>query len=178
MQTIKLGILLLSISILTSCKNNTEPEVKTVDTNNPSATTEEAEITPTFSDKTIAAVYADYDLLKKALVLTSAEKASTAAEKLKTSLLNANATEVTVMAVQIVIDAKDVEDQRKSFVGITQAVEKMIEGAIKSGAIYKQYCPMAFNNTGAYWLSSSDQIRNPYFGDKMLKCGRIDKEIK
>ena len=30
---------------------------------------------------------------------------------------------------------------------------------------------MAFNNEGAYWLSDAEQIRNPYFGDKMLTCG-------
>jgi hypothetical protein len=36
---------------------------------------------------------------------------------------------------------------------------------------------MAFNNTGGYWLSNSKEIRNPFFGDKMLKCGRIEKEI-
>ncbi|MFT4674108.1 MAG: hypothetical protein ACI9R6_001009, partial [Saprospiraceae bacterium] len=34
-----------------------------------------------------------------------------------------------------------------------------------------------FNNTGGYWLSNSKEIRNPYFGSKMLKCGRIDKEF-
>jgi hypothetical protein len=53
-----------------------------------------------------------------------------------------------------------------------------MEGALAAGTIYKQYCPMAFSNTGAYWLSESKEIRNPYFGDKMLKCGRIVSEIK
>jgi hypothetical protein len=37
---------------------------------------------------------------------------------------------------------------------------------------------MAFNNKGAYWISSSKDILNPYFGDKMLKCGRVDSEVK
>ena len=32
---------------------------------------------------------------------------------------------------------------------------------------------MAFNNTGAYWLSNSKEIYNPYFGDMMLNCGRV-----
>jgi hypothetical protein len=36
---------------------------------------------------------------------------------------------------------------------------------------------MAKNNEGAFWLSASDQIRNPYFGDKMLKCGSVEEEI-
>jgi len=36
---------------------------------------------------------------------------------------------------------------------------------------YYQYCPMAFDNKGAYWISNETEIRNPYFGEKMLKCG-------
>ncbi len=39
--------------------------------------------------------------------------------------------------------------------------------------LYREYCPMAFDNRGAAWLSDSDSIRNPYFGDEMLKCGTV-----
>lgn len=39
--------------------------------------------------------------------------------------------------------------------------------------VYIQYCPMAFHNQGAHWLSLDSVIRNPYFGDKMLTCGEI-----
>ena len=53
-----------------------------------------------------------------------------------------------------------------------------MKDALQSGTIYKQYCPMAFNNEGAYWLSESKDIMNPYFGDRMLKCGRVDAEIQ
>ncbi|MFP4547830.1 MAG: efflux RND transporter periplasmic adaptor subunit [Fidelibacterota bacterium] len=35
------------------------------------------------------------------------------------------------------------------------------------------YCPMAFGNKGAYWLQKENQIANPYFGAKMLRCGEI-----
>lgn len=37
--------------------------------------------------------------------------------------------------------------------------------------LYYQHCPMAFNDQGAYWLSTNREIRNPYFGESMLKCG-------
>jgi Cu(I)/Ag(I) efflux system membrane fusion protein len=40
-------------------------------------------------------------------------------------------------------------------------------------AIYHQYCPMAFNDAGGYWLSSSSDIKNPYYGKKMLTCGEV-----
>jgi hypothetical protein len=36
---------------------------------------------------------------------------------------------------------------------------------------------MAMNNEGAYWLSTSEKIRNPYFGDQMLTCGSVKDEL-
>ncbi|WP_340077729.1 efflux RND transporter periplasmic adaptor subunit [Leptobacterium sp. I13] len=47
-----------------------------------------------------------------------------------------------------------------------------------SRTLYVQYCPMAKQNNGAYWLSLSNEIRNPYFGDAMLTCGEVKNEIK
>jgi hypothetical protein len=37
---------------------------------------------------------------------------------------------------------------------------------------------MAFDDQGADWLSAEEQIRNPYFGDKMLKCGLVEQDLK
>ncbi|MDP4747411.1 MAG: efflux RND transporter periplasmic adaptor subunit, partial [Algoriphagus sp.] len=39
--------------------------------------------------------------------------------------------------------------------------------------VYKDYCPMAFDNKGGYWLSETEDIRNPYFGASMLSCGEV-----
>jgi Cu(I)/Ag(I) efflux system membrane fusion protein len=36
---------------------------------------------------------------------------------------------------------------------------------------------MAFENRGASWLQADTDIRNPYFGAAMLKCGNIEKLI-
>ena len=44
--------------------------------------------------------------------------------------------------------------------------------------LYIQYCPMADNDKGADWLSLEKEIKNPYFGKSMLKCGEVKKEIK
>lgn len=43
--------------------------------------------------------------------------------------------------------------------------------------LYVDYCPMANNNKGAYWLSQTKEIKNPYLGKKMPKCGELKKEI-
>jgi Cu(I)/Ag(I) efflux system membrane fusion protein len=38
---------------------------------------------------------------------------------------------------------------------------------------YRAYCPMAFDNKGAYWLQTDQDIRNPYYGSRMRTCGSI-----
>jgi hypothetical protein len=36
---------------------------------------------------------------------------------------------------------------------------------------------MAFDDTGATWISYSEEIKNPYFGDQMLHCGTVQEEL-
>ena len=43
--------------------------------------------------------------------------------------------------------------------------------------LYAIYCPMAFDGIGAYWISDSKEINNPYLGEKMPKCGEIKEEL-
>lgn len=72
----------------------------------------------------------------------------------------------------------DIEAKRKSF--------QMISGNLFDLArtvrytkekIYLLNCPMAFDNAGADWLSSSTDIKNPYFGSKMLTCGSVKDSV-
>lgn len=59
---------------------------------------------------------------------------------------------------------------------LTEALETLGYHSSKEG-LYLEFCPMAFDNKGAFWLSNSKDIRNPYFGDAMLKCGEVKKEF-
>lgn len=43
---------------------------------------------------------------------------------------------------------------------------------------YLTFCPMAFNNTGAYWLQTEKIIWNSYWGERMLRCGSIEDTLK
>lgn len=43
--------------------------------------------------------------------------------------------------------------------------------------LFAVYCPMAFDGKGAYWISESEEIRNPYFGAKMMDCGTIEEKL-
>jgi len=71
----------------------------------------------------------------------------------------------------------DVEAQREQFGYLSQALINALTAFGVDGTYYVQYCPMAFDNAGANWLSNEEQIRNPYFGDKMLKCGSVTEEL-
>ncbi len=175
-----LTILLLVITFV-SCADNkkkNEPEIKTVETKAESKTYAADEVAAEFKDEKIAGVFKQYIELKTALVNTNAEKASQEASNLMTAFANAGVDKVALQAAQNIVESDDIKKQRTAFVAVTTEVEKMMENALSSGTIYKQYCPMAFNNKGAYWLSESKDIMNPYFGDKMLKCGRVDAEIQ
>jgi len=76
-------------------------------------------------------------------------------------------------------DGGDIEVQRKAFSNLSDNLYKSIKAfGIGGKTAFYDYCPMAFNNEGAYWLSEQEQIRNPYFGDKMLTCGTVKEKLK
>jgi Cu(I)/Ag(I) efflux system membrane fusion protein len=60
--------------------------------------------------------------------------------------------------------------------------EAFIATARTIGAIgqtwYVAFCPMYDNDRGAYWLSEFEQIKNPYFGSMMLRCGEVRKTLR
>jgi len=71
-----------------------------------------------------------------------------------------------------------IESKRKEFEMISDALYTLTQTVRYGGQkIYYQYCPMAFNNKGAYWFRAQTAIRNPYFGDEMLECGEIKDSL-
>lgn len=73
---------------------------------------------------------------------------------------------------------KDIEERRKSFQMVSEQLYDLIRTVKYDRAVvYHQYCPMAFNDAGAFWLSNSSDIRNPYLPKKMLICGEVKDSI-
>jgi len=71
------------------------------------------------------------------------------------------------------------EEQRAVFETISDNLFELIQTLRPSGIeTYRQYCPMAFNDKGAYWLSDINKIKNPYYGKKMLTCGEVAQELR
>lgn len=64
------------------------------------------------------------------------------------------------------------DGKRASFQMVSDMLFDLVKNTgLKGHTIYHQYCPMAFDDKGAYWLSDKAAIQNPYFGHKMLTCG-------
>lgn len=72
----------------------------------------------------------------------------------------------------------DIKTQRNHFKPLSATLIMAVEKYGVNMKVYSQFCPMADNNTGGYWLSLEDKVLNPYFGDAMLRCGEVTKTIK
>lgn len=131
-----------------------------------------------FDDDAVASVYGHYMHVKTALVNTDSEEAGNGGEMLVEALEETGAWENAVNSARVIAENEDINEQRTAFLELSASVEEMFEEALVSGEIYKQYCPMAFGGSGGSWLSGSEEIRNPYYGDKMLTCGRVEQTIQ
>ncbi|MGM0945651.1 MAG: efflux RND transporter periplasmic adaptor subunit [Bacteroidota bacterium] len=70
--------------------------------------------------------------------------------------------------------AKDIEEARTHFSTLSYHILEMTETfGLNKDIVYKDYCPMAFGDEGAFWLSEKENITNPYFGASMLTCGEV-----
>jgi len=68
----------------------------------------------------------------------------------------------------------NLEEARKHFSMLSHHILDMTESfGLDREVVYRDYCPMAFGDQGAFWLSEKKEILNPYFGSSMLSCGEI-----
>lgn len=141
----------------------------------------------------LAGVFKAYVTLKDAFVASDAAKVKTEAENTQKALASADMKLLTgaahndwmaylggmESALKEIQSSSDIEAQRKSFSSLTDSFYKSVKAfGLGGSTAYYEFCPMAFDNEGAYWLSDAEQIRNPYFGDKMLTCGSVKETLK
>jgi Cu(I)/Ag(I) efflux system membrane fusion protein len=138
--------------------------------------------------KQISEVAENYFDMKNALVESDPKKARSASKnmlnaigKVEMQSLDNKAHDRWMAQMTVMTDAlkqlgntDDLEKQRAHFSTISDSILEMAENfGLLRGSVYRHYCPMAFDNRGAYWLSEFEEIRNPYFGDEMMNCGEV-----
>jgi len=74
-------------------------------------------------------------------------------------------------------------EQRKHFIQLSDNMIELVKTfeapeTDSGSSLYVQFCPMANDDKGAFWLSKEDEVKNPYYGDMMLTCGEVREEIE
>ncbi|WP_212005038.1 DUF3347 domain-containing protein [Chitinophaga sp. HK235] len=140
-------------------------------------------------DKQLSPLLTDYYNIKDALVSGNTAGAATAATTFVQAAKGADmkamspAAHTAYMALQekLITDAsnisgsKDLAKQREYFKTLSDNIYQLAKDVkLSAQPVYQDYCPMK----KAYWLSSSTAIKNPYYGNQMLTCGKINDTIK
>ncbi|XZF15320.1 DUF3347 domain-containing protein [Chitinophagaceae bacterium MMS25-I14] len=189
----RLIVLFVSVIAISSCNNATEnKKVEAPVAEAPSAPA--ASKLSAAGTSALMTVIGDYYSLKDAFVASDTAKANAAAQKVVVSVSAMTAALKTDSAdgktVQPYLDTMqlkaqeiaaangNLEQKRASFEKVSDAMYAVLKDAdLKNAHVYRQYCPMAFER-GAYWLSSEAEIKNPYYGKKMLDCGEVRDSLK
>jgi len=138
-------------------------------------------------------IFKEYLVMKDALVNDNLEDAKVAGIRLLKTVENVNAALLTgeshtiwiglsgniTSALQHLEHLKTLDELRRPF---QQLSDSMIELERTFNPVeetmYILHCPMANNNNGADWISATKEIKNPYYGQSMLTCGKVIEELK
>ena len=138
-------------------------------------------------------VFDDYILLKDALVNDDAKNAQQAGKQIIQSLKNVDMKLLSDekahnhwMTIQKELNTSanaissntDISKQRGHFKHLSAHMISSVQLFGVNENVYIQFCPMADNNKGAYWISLEEEVRNPYYGEAMLTCGEVRDTLK
>ena len=141
------------------------------------------------SDAKAEVVLGDYFNLKDALVGDDSKKAGTAGAKLAVSLKSFSASKYSAVdkkeLADIIDDATEhaehiskspIDHQRDHFKTLSKDISDLVAITGTKMKLYEQFCPMY--QKGSTWLSKSNEVRNPFYGSKMLTCGKVQRTIQ
>ena len=194
---------MLIVFAFASCANDGKNEHSNHDTTKAAETTSTEpenikQITPVFTNldasvsSHIKQVFDHYIHVKTALVNTNPEEAKNGANAIMQviknfdkSLLPAeqkSAYDKSIASLRTsannITSAGDIEKQREHFATLSNDAYELAKSFGAGKTIYHEHCPMALNDKGAMWLSESKEIKNPYYGEKMLSCGTVEEIIE
>lgn len=140
----------------------------------------------------LKAVFDNYFAVKDALVKTDGNASSAKAKELLTAInavkMDKLTTEEHTVWMKVmkdlafdaehIADTKDASHQRDHFMSLSKNMYDLIKVSKTETPTYYQFCPMANDGKGANWLSKENAVKNPYYGNQMLTCGKVLETIK
>ncbi len=148
------------------------------------------DVSNTVSIKEIVSYYLQ---LKNALADDNSTGAATAGKKLEAVLKNFDKSALTDAqkktyedveadaienAEHIGANGGKIAHQREHFELLSKDIYDLVKTFSAGQILYKVYDSMFNNGKGAFWLSETKEIKNPYMGKAMLTSGSIKEEIK
>ncbi|AZA92839.1 Protein of uncharacterised function (DUF3347) [Chryseobacterium nakagawai] len=145
--------------------------------------------TTTFS---IAPIITDYLSLKNALASNNDKAAASAGKKLFATLnkvdMNSIPADKHSKYMDIADDAKEnaehigenagnIDHQREHLASLSEDLKDLVSLFGTPQTLYQDHCPMFNDGKGAVWFSESKEIKNPYYGSKMISCGKVQQTI-
>ena len=144
------------------------------------------------SNTNIKKVLDAYIQLKDAFVKSDGTSSSSASKTLFTSIQEVNMNELNAEThthwmkvvndlkedAEYISNTKDITDQRNHFMNLSKNLYTLIKVSKSETPIYYQFCPMANKGKGANWLSLENKVKNPYYGNQMLTCGKVVETIQ
>lgn len=170
--------------------------------------TQQSAVMDTTNVKTVAVIYTDVDAtaaasiklivdhylhIKNALVNDNGDEAANGGEamidaikKVDKSLFTTDqkkaydeiTSELQDHGEHVAKNASDIKHQRSHFILMSEDMYSLVKTFGAGRPVYHDYCPMANDNKGAMWISEIKEVKNPYFGAKMLTCGSVEEVIK
>ena len=125
-------------------------------------------------------VVREYTDIKKALVADDYAVVKQEVPFLKKELVDLAAVEGDAVLLEIVDQlamATDLKAQRRAFAELSDALLELVKEEDFEQTLYWQVCPMAFGGEGAGWLSLEEQIANPFMGQSMPRCGKVEEVL-
>ena len=148
--------------------------------------------TVTAADFSIKEIVNNYLKLKNALVKDDSKTAALAGKDIVVNLAALDANSLPVAQKKAFTDVSDdarehsehigsnagkLEHQREHFAMLSKDVNDLIKAFGAGQKLYQDFCPMYNDGKGAIWISEIKEIKNPYYGSKMLTCGSVKKEL-
>lgn len=185
-QILKAGLPLAAVVLLAACGGAKTPEKETAKEHDHAshaghdhAAEKPAAAGVQLKDDKLQAVYLQYQQLTKALVSGDAAAAKIAGNAIETGAKAVAGGEKVAGDAAKIIAAADINAQRTAYSSLSNELIALVKkSGFNSGALYVDFCPMALNDTGGYWISEAKEIRNPYFGDSMLTCGEVKETLQ
>ncbi|MHC4715638.1 MAG: efflux RND transporter periplasmic adaptor subunit [Planctomycetota bacterium] len=74
--------------------------------------------------------------------------------------------------------AKDIQGVRTAFGPVSEQMAALVAAVGGLGReVHVLRCPMAFDGKGGVWLQADREVRNPYYGAAMYRCGAVIRTI-